>query len=397
MARPKSKVRRVLTGRYLMWAGARLAVRSVPALSRALHFYPKGLAALEAADRILENRTWHEPLPFSGDLRRFVVEDCSRYDKPTARYQPGADVELFRRAIIIRDAQIQGSTGSIVLPSRGATVTTEGGDPNWNFARPRLLNSGNLVGGLAIHCWRTESYFHFLTENALPILDALERYGIATATVIHYGRSAVQNAFYDALPTLWSGLRIHQIGDRESILVEEALSLVFRTTSGEWWPIDRAGANRLAKVFRLAYGLPVPARAGRRIFLSRGKAKLRRLINEAELIELARERGFEPFIAHDGNHPDQVRVFAEASHIVAVHGAGLANLLFAPAGARLLELFPANFTKSTFAWMAARLGIGYHWLVGTPGDYDQTFSLDRAAFVDALDRILQSETGPVAA
>ena len=80
--------------------------------------------------------------------------------------------------------------------------------------------------------------------------------------------------------------------------------------------------------------------------------------------------------------------FAEASHIIAVHGAGLANLIFAPKGARVLEIFPENFTKSTFAWMAARLGLDYQWIVGSKGNYDQIFSLDREIFSVALDRLL---------
>jgi Capsular polysaccharide biosynthesis protein len=388
MARPKPTIRRVLTGRYLTWAGARLAVRMLPALSNLLHFYPRGVAALDAADRILDNNTWWEALPFSGELRRFVIENCSHYDKATSRYQPGQDAEFFRRAVVIRCAEIQGSTGSVVLPSRSATVTVNGGAPNWNFARPRFLRTDNRITGLAIHSSRTNNYYHFLVENALPILDALERYHIDNATVIHYGQSKVQNDFYETLAKIWSGLRVYTIRDNESVSIDEVLFLVSRTANAEWAPIARSMAERLAEVFRIAYGLPSPGRASRRIFLSRSNAKIRRLTNEAELIEIARQRGFEPFVAHDGNHREQVGRFAEASHIIAVHGAGLANLIFAPKGARVLEIFPENFTKSTFAWMAARLGLDYQWIVGSKGNYDQIFSLDREIFSVALDRLL---------
>jgi capsular polysaccharide biosynthesis protein len=36
----------------------------------------------------------------------------------------------------------------------------------------------------------------------------------------------------------------------------------------------------------------------------------------------------------------QVRIFSESSHLVAAHGAGLANMVFMPPGAQVLELQP---------------------------------------------------------
>src|SRR5690606_5357400 len=127
-------------------------------------------------------------------------------------------------------------------------------------------------------------------------------YHIDNATVIHYGQSKVQNDFYETLAKIWSGLRVYTIRDNESVSIDEVLFLVSRTANAEWAPIARSMADRLAEVFRIAYGLPSPGRASRRIFLSRSNAKIRRLTNEAELIEIARQRGFEPFVAHDGNH-----------------------------------------------------------------------------------------------
>ena len=37
---------------------------------------------------------------------------------------------------------------------------------------------------------------------------------------------------------------------------------------------------------------------------------------------------------------EQVELFRKASHVIAAHGAGLTNILFAPADARILEIRP---------------------------------------------------------
>jgi hypothetical protein len=38
--------------------------------------------------------------------------------------------------------------------------------------------------------------------------------------------------------------------------------------------------------------------------------------------------------------PEQVQLFRSASHVIAAHGAGLTNILFAPADVKILEIRP---------------------------------------------------------
>ena len=113
--------------------------------------------------------------------------------------------------------------------------------------------------------------------------------------------------------------------------------------------------------------------------------------NEPELEAIAESRGFKRFEAHPTNHAEQVSVFCNADVIVAVHGAGLANLIFARPGTTVIEIFPENFVKSTFLWLAMRLGLKYRSLIGKQGDYDQTFTLDSCQFTAVLDEALNSK------
>ncbi|MBN9619193.1 MAG: glycosyltransferase family 61 protein, partial [Actinobacteria bacterium] len=88
---------------------------------------------------------------------------------------------------------------------------------------------------------------------------------------------------------------------------------------------------------------PRLARApGRGIYVTRGgAANNRQIVNEDDVIAALRRRGFEVIDPARMPVREQVRAFAEASVIVAAHGAALANLVFASPGASVVELFPA--------------------------------------------------------
>ena len=70
-----------------------------------------------------------------------------------------------------------------------------------------------------------------------------------------------------------------------------------------------------------------------------------------------------------------------------MHGAGLGNLAFCRPGTQVIELFPENFTKSTYLWLSKRLGLDYSWLIGEPGDYDQAFALNEDLLRDKLEKL----------
>jgi capsular polysaccharide biosynthesis protein len=134
---------------------------------------------------------------------------------------------------------------------------------------------------------------------------------------------------------------------------------------------------------------------GELMFFSRGSVKLRRLLNEAELEAMAARHGFQRFEAVSANHPEQVQRFGNADVIVAVHGAGLANLLFARPGTIVVELFPEDFVKSTYLWLSNRLGLRHIPVVGSRGSYDQDFRVDPAVFSARLDEAMALTARPL--
>lgn len=76
-----------------------------------------------------------------------------------------------------------------------------------------------------------------------------------------------------------------------------------------------------------------------RILVSRSDSSRRRLIGEDELMRELKPLGFVRICPSDYAFADQVKLFSSARIIVGAHGAGMTNLVFAPPGTSVLEVF----------------------------------------------------------
>lgn len=88
----------------------------------------------------------------------------------------------------------------------------------------------------------------------------------------------------------------------------------------------------------------VPPR--RRLYISRAKDP-RHLVNEDELWPLLAERGFEKVYCQDHSMKENVRLFSQAEAVAGLHGSGFINTIFAPPGAKIIEL------HNPFMWDAS--------------------------------------------
>ncbi len=105
----------------------------------------------------------------------------------------------------------------------------------------------------------------------------------------------------------------------------------------------------------------------RRIFISRAGGNRRCILNEEELLPILKRRGFEIFALEKLSFAEQVALFRDAEYVVAPHGAGLANLVFAPSSCRVLEIFAPRSTCICF-WSLSRLNrLSYDHMYGEAG------------------------------
>ena len=83
--------------------------------------------------------------------------------------------------------------------------------------------------------------------------------------------------------------------------------------------------------------IPPHSKGTRRLFLARS-SNFHRPYNQDEVIQITESLGYETIYLEKCDFRDSIRLVAEASHVIAPHGAGLAHLLFAPNNARALYL-----------------------------------------------------------
>ena len=97
----------------------------------------------------------------------------------------------------------------------------------------------------------------------------------------------------------------------------------------------------------------------RRIYISRNKAKNRRILNEKLLFEKLSKLGFELLYLEELSFREQVNFFSESNTIISPHGAGLANLVFCKPGTKIIEIFPPNSYSNIFENISRNVGLNY--------------------------------------
>ena len=95
----------------------------------------------------------------------------------------------------------------------------------------------------------------------------------------------------------------------------------------------------------------------------RDSLRSRRLINEEYLLSLLIPLGFTVVCLSEIGFSEQVRLFANAKIVVGVHGAGLANLLFAESGTVVYELVAKCYQPLMFQKISRYLKLDHNTII----------------------------------
>jgi hypothetical protein len=395
LARYKSPFRRRFTGRWLRWKAWRGIFHVLP-LAKFLSFPVTSATALDTAVEVIESVRLREDGGFTPEQMKDVVRPAHANDKIKVQGISLGSTFITRESAVLPDCEVFGHIGVVVRRSDGALLYSRGGGvPNWNFAKPKRLRSREMGDRLVTLLSFTGQYYHFM-ERVLTLTDYLDRHhrpGTPLTVLVSANAPAFQRSVFKALEAAFPDVTFTPLLPNERAEVRRFVWLHEAADNIEWMPITAERAARLGAILRGAYRQPEP-QGGERMFFSRGPVKLRRLLNEPELEAIAARRGLQRFEATSSDHAEQVRRFGNADVIVAVHGAGLANLLFARPGTVVIELFPEDFVKSTYLWLCNRLGLRHYPVIGSRGNYDQDFRVDPAAFAGMLEQTLASNAPP---
>ncbi|WP_170865596.1 glycosyltransferase family 61 protein [Wenxinia saemankumensis] len=129
----------------------------------------------------------------------------------------------------------------------------------------------------------------------------------------------------------------------------------------------------------------------RRIFITRARARFRRLRNEAEIGELLDRYGFETVALEDLGFRDQVALMRQARVVLAPHGAGLTNVMFCREGTHVAEIASPDFPNPNFYALSAAMGHRYHLVParsrGSGPPLERDLHVDPATLKDTLEGI----------
>ena len=276
---------------------------------------------------------------------------------------------LYERRFTYRLSKTVASTAS------GATVMCGSTEPpffvresiTWPFESilshglevPEVKQATTPNSGMSVVFPTNTNYYHWLIEELPIVLRVAKSYPDAKYVAF---RDGITDKHRQAVALLGVSLI-------ESDVIVGFEEQILPGRSNDSWFIHPTDARLLAEFGK---AMTSPAKAGNdanmsaRIYVSRRFSK--RALPGEELLEQALSaQGFTIAYLENMSWADQISLFQGAKTVVGLHGAGLSNLVFTPAGATLIELTNSNHYNRCFEWICHVVGHRYLAIAADPG------------------------------
>ena len=228
-------------------------------------------------------------------------------------------------------------------------------------------------------------YYHWLFQ-LLPRYNLIERAGIRVSDIDYYYVNSQRSRFQrETLALLGiepskviAGDKVPYLRARELIVPSVPLGAsCFRP-----WMLDFLREKFLPKNWREMQP------SGRRLYISRGLAGYRRVLNENEVVSFLTERGFEVAAMESMSVPEQAAMMAGCDVVIGPHGGGMSNLVFCTPGTKVVEIYSPELVATYFWRLSNRLGLDYYYMLGKgklttlESDYPQSWDAHQDIEVD---------------
>ncbi|VVB74512.1 Uncharacterised protein [uncultured archaeon] len=203
----------------------------------------------------------------------------------------------------------------------------------------------------------TNNYFHWMFET-IPRILLLKKLKINP----DYFVVGANNSFKkESLRKM--GLKESKIisaSDEMHLFADELIVPSFPINSGNPTPMV---CEFLRKTF-LKPSVKSLSKKYERVYISRGEAKERKVVNEKEVIDYLSKRGFVSISMDGKSIEEQAKIFSSAKVIVAAHGAALSNLVFCNKGAKVIEVFHPAYVNACFWALSNCMGLNHYYFLG---------------------------------
>ena len=225
----------------------------------------------------------------------------------------------------------------------------------WHLPESELLN-GRIA--IAVTPEAGANYYHWLLDllpRVLLLKHATQNFSNYDTLLLNGSRANYERETLTALEVPPEKIRFVDSHDRFQIASAVFPSLDNNVVAP--WKVH--GLRQLAS--------PVQSNQHRRrLYLSRARAAVRRIANEKEISEALRQHDFEILEAETQSFREQADLFANASAIVAPHGAALANIVFCQPGTRVVEITTRAGYRDWYWQLATVAGLSYEVLEAQP-------------------------------
>lgn len=246
---------------------------------------------------------------------------------------------------------------------------------------------GGTLSGEYVLLWGTENFGHWLFTYLMRLtllywkpelfgLPLLVKQGVPPRFVDWLRHMGFRNILYAV-----DGCRIEKLHVPSVVVYRGADNL----------PYVFPHALEILRGWVLGGRATRPPRFRTRLYLSRDRARWRKLVNEAEVAAMLARHGIDRVFLEDLGLDEQLAMVSCAELIVTHCGAGSSITMFAPRDCKIVEIgFPAlTGTFASRAW-AHQLGQPFQRYDALPGAQTGELPIDRdcTVDVDALERML---------
>jgi capsular polysaccharide biosynthesis protein len=267
--------------------------------------------------------------------------------------------DISRQSIlaVIEKAVIRDSLGLVELPD--GQVCLQG---NWYlpylkdepaykriFPKQKRIIKGNVYSLLGL--WSQEFYHWF--HDILPRLEfALPYLPSDTKFLIHENPKVYQLESLKAYGINSNSLEEQPVGTDTKVE-----KLWFATPIGQSYMSSAVALNKVSNRLKKFFALDKVSGETQNIYISRKNASSRRILNELALENLLLDFGIKSYLCEQMSLSEQINLFSNAKLILAPHGAGLVNMIYAPNGTLVTEITRAEGkTVPCYILMANQLG-----------------------------------------
>lgn len=306
-------------------------------------------------------------------------------------------VRLTYNMVRLSDVTILGSSGVTVDNRTGKVLGPAGFSgrlhPNWVAARPLKTVYGD---GSATHVnllWMRKGhrhFFHFFWDLLLPLLVYFKNWHDPDEKVVFLVRedmSAIQRDTWHFIEEDYPNISVCTLTANHKMVCARSIFVAFRhELHGVANTLAREYVHAMANFYFRHYGIPEhPSGGGRRIYLSREGAAIRRVTNEPAIVAMLSRYGFESIEPGSIPFKQQAELFRSADIIVGPHGAALANLIFCRPGTRVLEFFPADYIDDCYLRISKAMELRHDYLFGGKSDFPKrNYAMDSDRLETAL-------------